>query len=102
MSDRLDRLEKIVESNSKAIEAWANESTEFRHRMEATVERLEGTTARIVDSIEILTQVVVRLDALVLFLYVPLVLIKTSMEYLEERHCKYHQIDSIYKLGSRF
>lgn len=70
MSDRLDRLEKIVESNSKAIEAWANESTEFRHRMEATVERLEatterleGTTARIVDSIELLTQVVVRLDA---------------------------------------
>lgn len=56
MSDRLDRLEKIVESNSKAIEAWANESVEFRNRMEATNERL-------VSSIELLTQVVVRLDA---------------------------------------
>jgi hypothetical protein len=54
--DRLDRLEKIVESNSKAIEAWANESVEFRNRMEATTERL-------VSSIELLTQVVVRLDA---------------------------------------
>jgi allophanate hydrolase subunit 1 len=63
MSERLDRLEKIVESNSKAIEAWANESVEFRNRMEATTQRLEATTARIVDSIELLTQVVVRLDA---------------------------------------
>jgi allophanate hydrolase subunit 1 len=63
MSDRLDRLEKLVESNSKAIEAWANESAEFRRRMETTIERLEATTSRIVDSIELLTQVVVRLDA---------------------------------------
>jgi hypothetical protein len=49
MSERLDRLEKIVESNSKAIEALANESTAFHHR--------------ITDTIELLTQVVVRLDA---------------------------------------
>jgi hypothetical protein len=56
MSDRLDRLEKLVESNSKAIEAWANESVEFRSRMETT-------TAKVVDSIELLTQVIVRLDA---------------------------------------
>jgi hypothetical protein len=39
-----------------AIEAWANESVEFHNRMETT-------TARVVDSIELLTQVVVRLDA---------------------------------------
>ncbi len=84
MSDRLDRIEagleetrKIVDSNSRAIEAWANESVEFRNRMgvtteriEATtarivdsIERIEATTARIVDSIELLTQVVIRLDA---------------------------------------
>jgi peptidoglycan hydrolase CwlO-like protein len=70
MSDRLDRIEKIVESNSRAIEAWANESVEFRNRMEIVTEelkaanqRLETTTTRIVDSIELLTQVVVRLDA---------------------------------------
>jgi hypothetical protein len=56
MSDRLDRIEKIVESNSRAIEALANESSEFRHRMEAT-------TTRLTDTIELLTQVVVRLDA---------------------------------------
>jgi hypothetical protein len=56
MSERLDRLEKIVESNSRAIETWANESVDFRNRMEAT-------TSRIVDSIELLTQVAVRLDA---------------------------------------
>jgi hypothetical protein len=49
MSDKLDRLEKLVESNAKAIEALANESTDFRHR--------------ITDTIELLTQVVVRLDA---------------------------------------
>ena len=37
MSDRLDRIEagldetrKIVESNSKAIEAWANESADYK------------------------------------------------------------------------
>jgi peptidoglycan hydrolase CwlO-like protein len=70
MSDRLDRIEKIVESNSRAIESWANESVEFRNRMEIVTEelkaanqRLETTTTRIVDSIELLTQVVVRLDA---------------------------------------
>jgi hypothetical protein len=56
MSERLDRLEKIVESNSRAIETWADESVDFRNRMEAT-------TSRIVDSIELLTQVTVRLDA---------------------------------------
>jgi hypothetical protein len=56
MSERLDRLEKIVESNSRAIKTWANESVDFRNRMEAT-------TSRIVDSIELLTQVAVRLDA---------------------------------------
>jgi hypothetical protein len=56
MSERLDRLEKIVESNSRAIETWANESVDFRNRMEAT-------TSRIVDLIELLTQVAVRLDA---------------------------------------
>jgi hypothetical protein len=49
MSERLDRLEKIVESNSRVIETWANESVDFRNRMEAT-------TSRIVDSIELLTQ----------------------------------------------
>ncbi len=63
MSDRLDRLEKIVESNSKAIEALANESAEFRHRMEATTEQLQATTVRLTDTIELLTQVVIRLDA---------------------------------------
>jgi hypothetical protein len=61
--DRLDRLEKIVESNSKAIEAWANESIEFRNEMRSATEQLTASTTRIVDSIELLTQIVVRLDA---------------------------------------
>jgi cell division protein FtsB len=56
VSDRLDRLEKIVESNSKAIEAWANESVEFRNEMRVT-------NTRLVDTIELLTQVVAKLDA---------------------------------------
>ncbi len=40
MSDRLDRLEKIVESNSKAIEAWANESAEYKRQTTAAIGRL--------------------------------------------------------------
>jgi uncharacterized coiled-coil protein SlyX len=47
--DRLDRLEKIVESNAKAIEALGNETADFRDRITTTI--------------ELLTQVVVRLDA---------------------------------------
>ena len=49
MSDRLDRIEKLVESNAKAIEALGNESADFRNRITTTM--------------ELLTQVVVRLDA---------------------------------------
>jgi hypothetical protein len=63
MSDRLDRLEKIVESNSKAIKAWANESVEFRNEMRATTKQLEANSERLLSSIELLTQVVVSLNA---------------------------------------
>jgi hypothetical protein len=63
MSERLDRLEKIVESNSRAIEALTNESLAFRNQMEATTERLEANSERLLTSIELLTQVVIRLDA---------------------------------------
>jgi hypothetical protein len=68
--DRLDRIEagldetrKIVDSNSKAIEAWANESVEFRNEMRATTKQLEANSERLLTSIELLTQVVMRLDA---------------------------------------
>jgi hypothetical protein len=40
MSDRLDRIEKIVESNAKAIEALANESVERDRRLNQTLDRL--------------------------------------------------------------
>ncbi len=40
MSDRLDRIEKIVESNAKAIEASANESVERDRRLNQTLDRL--------------------------------------------------------------
>jgi uncharacterized coiled-coil DUF342 family protein len=77
MSDRLDRLEKIVESNSKAIEALANGSAESRQQMEETRKIAESNAKaikalanestdfhnRITTTIELLTQVVVRLDA---------------------------------------
>jgi hypothetical protein len=63
MSERLDRLEKIVESNSRAIESWANESVEFRNEMRATTKQLEANSERLLTSIELLTQVVIRLDA---------------------------------------
>jgi hypothetical protein len=56
MSDRLDRIEavleetsNIVDSNARAIEALGNETADFRDR--------------IANTIELLTQVVVRLDA---------------------------------------
>jgi hypothetical protein len=63
MSERLDRLEKIVESNSRAIKSWANESVEFRNEMRSTTKQLEANSERLLTSIELLTQVVVRLDA---------------------------------------
>jgi hypothetical protein len=70
MSDRLDRIEagldetrKIVESNSRAIEALTNDSAEFRNEMRATTKQLEANSERLLTSIELLTQVVVRLDA---------------------------------------
>ena len=34
MSEQLDRLEKLVESNAKAIESWANESIQYRRDSE--------------------------------------------------------------------
>jgi ABC-type transporter Mla subunit MlaD len=56
MSDRLDRIEagleetrKIVDSNARAIEALGNETADFRDRITTTI--------------ELLTQVVVSLNA---------------------------------------
>jgi hypothetical protein len=40
MSDRLDRIERIVESNSRAIEALTNESTENARRFTSIAEQL--------------------------------------------------------------
>jgi hypothetical protein len=45
--DRLDRLEKIVESNSKAIEAWANESAEYKRQTTAAIGRLTSISEQL-------------------------------------------------------
>lgn len=77
MSDRLDRLEKLIESNSKAIESWANESIQYRRdaedrdrQMAASVEQIKQTTERLTSMSELLvsansqlTQVVTMLAA---------------------------------------
>lgn len=47
MSERLDRLEKIVESNSKAIEALTNESSERDRRLNQTLDRLANIVLNI-------------------------------------------------------
>ena len=38
--ERLDRLEKIVESNSRAIESWANESAQIKRNAEEREQRM--------------------------------------------------------------
>lgn len=65
MSDILDRLEKIVESNSKAIKSWANESIQYRRdakerdrQMAASIERLTSVSELLVSATSQLTQVV--------------------------------------------
>jgi hypothetical protein len=70
MSDRLDRLEKIVESNSKAIESWANESIQYRRdaedrdrQMAASIERLTSVSELLVSANSQLTQVATALAA---------------------------------------
>jgi chromosome segregation ATPase len=54
MSDRLDRIEagldetrKIVESNSRAIEAWANESVEYKRQTTAAIGRLTSISEQL-------------------------------------------------------
>jgi methyl-accepting chemotaxis protein len=47
MSDRLDRLEKIVESNSRAIEALTNESAEYRQQTTAAIGRLTSISEQL-------------------------------------------------------
>ena len=66
MSDRLDRLEKIVESNSKAIEAWANESVQIKRDAEAReqhmVAAIERTNAIITELANVVYAVTNRQD----------------------------------------
>jgi hypothetical protein len=64
MSDRLDRIEagleetrKIVDSNSRAIEAWANESAQYRRDAEERDRQLAASIERLVHSIERLTSI---------------------------------------------
>ena len=64
MSDRLDRLEKLVESNSKAIESWANESIQYRRdaeerdrQMAASIEQIKQTTERLTSVSELLVYI---------------------------------------------
>ena len=54
MSDRLDRIEagldetrKIVESNSRAIEAWANESADYKRQTTAAIGRLTSISEQL-------------------------------------------------------
>jgi hypothetical protein len=47
MSERLDRIEKIVESNAKAIEALANQASEHRQLSETRDSQLKETLDRL-------------------------------------------------------
>lgn len=72
MSERLDQIEalvaentqaiievrKIVESNSRAIEAWANETAQYRREAEERDRRLEVTLDRTSNLIADLANVV--------------------------------------------
>ncbi len=56
-NDRLDRVEKIVESNSRAIEAWANESAEYKRQTTAAIGRLTSISEQLA---ELITTLAVR------------------------------------------
>jgi hypothetical protein len=47
MSDRLDRLEKIVESNAKAIESLASQAAESNRQLNDKLDRLANIVLRI-------------------------------------------------------
>jgi hypothetical protein len=58
MSDRLDRIEagldetcKIVESNSRAIEAWANESADYNRQTTVAIGRLTSISEQLAELI---------------------------------------------------
>jgi uncharacterized coiled-coil protein SlyX len=47
MSDRLDRLEKIVESNAKAIESLASQAVEYRREAAESNQQLNDKLDRL-------------------------------------------------------
>ena len=55
--DRLDRIEAIVESNSRAIQAMMEQQATDRLRYEARMERLEETVIRLDETIVRLTRI---------------------------------------------
>ena len=70
MSEQLDRLEKLVESNAKAIESWANESIQYRRDSEerdrqiiSLLDRLTSFSELLVSNNAQLTEVITMLAA---------------------------------------
>ena len=70
MSEQLDRLEKLVESNAKAIESWANESIQYRRDSEERdrqiinlLDRLTSFSELLVSNNAQLTEVITMLAA---------------------------------------
>ena len=63
MSERLDRLEKIVESNSRAIEAWANESAEYKRQTTEYQQQTTEAIGRLTSISEQLAQLITTIAA---------------------------------------
>ena len=58
MSERLDRIERLVESNSKAIESWANQTLEYRQQVEEYRRESEARDRRLNDTLTQLANIV--------------------------------------------
>ena len=56
-SDRLDRIEAIVESNSRAIQAMMEQRATDRLEHEERIRRLEDTVIRLDDTVARLTRI---------------------------------------------
>ncbi len=61
-SDRLDRIERIVESNSRAIESWANETAIYRRQAQERDSQLDTKLQQLTNTVDRLANIVLRIN----------------------------------------
>ena len=58
--ERLERIERLVESNSKAIESWANQTSEYRQQVEEYRRESEVRDRKLNETLTQLANIVVK------------------------------------------